>query len=311
MFTDIKLSDDLNSNFGSWCRNNSMDLGGISFSIFVLQAGAWPLGQSSISPFAIPQPLEKSVSNFEKFYNSKFNGRKLTWLHHLSSAELKLCFTKKSYSVSMGTYHMAILYLFESTNSLTYKEVQENTQLTEEQLLKHLQSLVDAKLILLQQSPRALAEGGETPVAAAGAAVVAPVVAGAAPELPASDPKSLVSSPPPPDAILSLNLTYSNKRTKFKITAVAQKEVQQQQEAEQTHASVDEDRKLYLQAAIVRIMKARKIIKHNPLIQEVIQQSKNRFTPSVTMIKKCIEALMEKQYLERTSNTTDEYSYVA
>lgn len=80
---------------------------------------------------------------------------------------------------------------------------------------------------------------------------------------------------------------------------------------EQTHASVEEDRKLYLQAAIVRIMKARKVVKHNSLIQEVIQQSKNRFTPSVTMIKKCVETLMDKQYLERTPNTSDEYSYIA
>ena len=87
--------------------------------------------------------------------------------------------------------------------------------------------------------------------------------------------------------------------------------ISQQQEVEQTHASVDEDRKLYLQAAIVRIMKARKVIRHNTLIQEVIEQSKNRFTPSVQMIKKCLEALMEKQYLERTANSTDEYSYIA
>jgi len=58
-------------------------------------------------------------------------------------------------------------------------------------------------------------------------------------------------------------------------------------------------------------MKARKIIKHNNLVQEVIEQSKNRFTPNVPMIKKCIEALMEKQYVERTPNTQDEYSYIA
>jgi cullin 2 len=58
-------------------------------------------------------------------------------------------------------------------------------------------------------------------------------------------------------------------------------------------------------------MKARKVIRHNCLIEEVINQAKNRFTPSVTMIKKCIEALMEKQYLERNSSNTDEYSYVA
>lgn len=79
----------------------------------------------------------------------------------------------------------------------------------------------------------------------------------------------------------------------------------------ETHSSVDEDRKLYLQAAIVRIMKARKVIRHNDLMQEVLSQARNRFTPSVPMIKKCIEALMEKQYLERTANSAEEYSYIA
>ena len=81
-------------------------------------------------------------------------------------------------------------------------------------------------------------------------------------------------------------------------------------DTEQTQASVDENRKLYLQAVIVRIMKSRKIIKHNALVQEVNQLVNNRFSPSLQMIKLCIEALIEKQYLERTSST-DEYSYVA
>lgn len=70
-----------------------------------------------------------------------------------------------------------------------------------------------------------------------------------------------------PETILRLNLEYSNKRTKFRITAAVQKE--SPQEVEHTMNSVEDDRKLYLQAAIVRIMKARKVLRHNELIQEV------------------------------------------
>ena len=175
----------------------------------------------------------------------------------------------------MATYYMAILLLFESTETLTFSFIQQSTKLADEQLTKHLAGLLDAKLLLCDHSLH-----GETKL---------------------EDPETK----------FSLNLNYSNKRTKFKITAVAQKDPQQQQcDSEQTHASVDEDRKLYLQAAIVRIMKARKLIKHNSLIQEVIQLSKSRFNPSVPMIKKCIEALIEKQYIERTLSA-EEYSYVA
>lgn len=43
-------------------------------------------------------------------------------------------------------------------------------------------------------------------------------------------------------------------------------------ENEGTQTSVDEDRKLYLQATIVRIMKSRKTLNHNLLIQEVKSQ---------------------------------------
>jgi len=62
-------------------------------------------------------------------------------------------------------------------------------------------------------------------------------------------------------------MDYSNKRTRFKISSVQQRDAPQ--EVQTTLASVEEDRKLVLQAAIVRIMKSRKLLKHNALLQEV------------------------------------------
>lgn len=49
----------------------------------------------------------------------------------------------------------------------------------------------------------------------------------------------------------------------------------------------------------------------NLILFQVLSQSKARFAPSISMIKKCIESLIDKAYIERTPNSTDEYSYMA
>ncbi|XP_005109508.1 cullin-2 [Aplysia californica] len=267
MFTDVSVSADHVNNFTTYLRSKNESLG-INFNILVFQAGAWPINQPNNITFNIPMELEKSVQLFEEFYSKKFSGRKLTWMQSLSNVELKLCYLKKSYIVTMSTFQMATLLPFESSDSLQFSDIRTSTGLPDRELCKQLQTLVDTKMLTTED------------------------------EKPVNE-----------TSVITLNLAYNNKRTKFKIMAAIQKETPQ--EVESTHAAVDEDRKLYLQAAIVRIMKARKTVKHNNLIQEVISQSRSRFTPSISMIKKSIETLIEKAYLERVFGTTDEYSYIA
>ncbi len=59
----------------------------------------------------------------------------------------------------------------------------------------------------------------------------------------------------------------------------------EQKDIEGVHRTIDEDRKMVIQAAIVRIMKARQTLKHGLLMQEVIQQLDSRFRPKIALIK--------------------------
>lgn len=77
--------------------------------------------------------------------------------------------------------------------------------------------------------------------------------------------------------------------------------------------AVEEDRRHLVEAAIVRIVKARKslTVSHNDLIAEVTKQLSIRFNPSPQVIKKRIESLIELDYLERSEAEHRVYNYVA
>ncbi|KAG8767076.1 Cullin-3 [Serendipita sp. 405] len=57
-------------------------------------------------------------------------------------------------------------------------------------------------------------------------------------------------------------------------------------------------------------MKDRKVLGHNELVNEVTRQLAHRFQPNPAMIKKRIEALIEREYLERREDKKS-YNYLA
>ncbi|KAJ7804400.1 Cullin family-domain-containing protein [Mycena olivaceomarginata] len=75
--------------------------------------------------------------------------------------------------------------------------------------------------------------------------------------------------------------------------------------------AVDEDRKYVIQPTIVRIMNARKTMKNQVLIQEVISQISQRFAPKIPDIKTAIETFLEKEYMERVDGSKDTSAYGA
>jgi cullin 1 len=70
---------------------------------------------------------------------------------------------------------------------------------------------------------------------------------------------------------------------------------------------VEEDRSIAIEAAIVRIMKARKTLQHQQLLSEVLAQLAF-FNPNSRVVKKRIEALIDREYLERSADSANVYN---
>uniref|UniRef100_A0A2H1WRS9 SFRICE_027571 n=1 Tax=Spodoptera frugiperda TaxID=7108 RepID=A0A2H1WRS9_SPOFR len=247
----------------------------------VLQAGAWPLG-GAMAPLAPPPQLERPARQFEAFYRNMFSGRRLAWLHHLCSGELRTRYTARQYHVAASTAQCALLLSFDAVDSWNARELRDTLQLEGDAWGRQLRPLLDAGLLL------------------------------------ASGDVGTEEEEIPPEARVSLNLAFSCKRTKVRVTCASAPAqgggaggggAAASDAGDAAHC--DDDRKMYLQAAIVRIMKQRKVLRHTELIQEVVSQARGSFAPSVAMIKKCIEALIDKQYLERAPAALDTYSYLA
>jgi cullin 1 len=96
------------------------------------------------------------------------------------------------------------------------------------------------------------------------------------------------------------NKKFSSKLRKFRIPMASL-------DAAHNKRRVEEDRSIAIEAAIVRIMKARKTLKHNELIGEVLSQLAF-FKPSARVIKQRIEALIDREYLERSEKSTEVYN---
>ena len=74
---------------------------------------------------------------------------------------------------------------------------------------------------------------------------------------------------------------------------------------------VDTDRRYAIDAAIVLTMQSRKVLHHQQLVLEVVQQLTKMFKPDFKIIKKRIEDLISRDYLERDKENPNVFKYVA
>lgn len=216
MFQDIQISKDLNTSYKTW-ETTTFDEDDrkrmIDPHFQVLGTGFWPLNPPS-TQFIPPAEILKTTERFKSFYCDKHSGRKLTWLWQLCKGEIKANYIKNT----------KVPYTFQVSTYqmgilLLYNEHETLTYEEIEKATALAPEILDPNLGILVK-----------------AKVLLP-----SPE----DAKPRVGT--------SYSLNYNFKAKKIKVNLNIQVKSEQKTESDDTHKTVEEDRKLLLQVSFIYV----------------------------------------------------------
>uniref|UniRef100_A0A1I8G3G5 CULLIN_2 domain-containing protein n=1 Tax=Macrostomum lignano TaxID=282301 RepID=A0A1I8G3G5_9PLAT len=125
-----------------------------------------------------------------------------------------------------------------------------------------------------------------------------------------AEPRVLIKNPSSKDVLptdtFQYNAEFRHKLIKVKFNQLQLKETDKEQKLTEERVFAGPSK---LTQAIVRIMKMRKTLEHNPLIAELLEQLK--FPCKASDLKKRIESLIDRDYIRRDSDKQNLYHYVA
>ncbi|KAK4710812.1 hypothetical protein R3W88_005325 [Solanum pinnatisectum] len=217
----------------------------------------------------LPHELNIYQDIFKEFYLSKYSGRRLMWQNSLGHCVLKAEFPKGKKELAVSLFQAVVLMLFNDAEKLSFLDMREATRIEDKEIRRTLQSLACGKVRVLQKIPK----GRDV-----------------------EDDDTFV-----------FNDQFTTPLYRIKVNAIQMKETVE--ENTNTTERVFQDRQYQVDAAIVRIMKTRKVLSHTLLITELFQQLKFPVKPAD--LKKRIESLIEREYLERDKNNPQVYNYLA
>lgn len=220
----------------------------------------------------VPEDLSACMTAFKDYYDTRTQSRVLKWIHSLGQAQLNANYESGTKELSLSAYQACILLLFNQSEELTCAEIQKILSLPTDDVKRSLFGLTFGKYSLLSKK---------------------------------NDKKKGVDM----DDVFVVNRNFENPSRRIKVPNIMEKFTDD--EIGKMRNDTLEDRKHAIEAAIVRIMKTRKQLSHNDLVMEVSKQLMQYFMPEPKIIKRRIEDLINRDYLERDKSKQNFYNYLA
>lgn len=211
MFQDMQISKDLNTGFKEF-EAGLTEAGTakpVDASYSILGTGFWPLNPPN-TEFTPPAEIVKAYERFSTFYNQKHSGRKLTWLWQLCKGEVKANYIKAS-----KTPYTFQVSTYQMAVLLLFNESDKNSYDDIVKATALLPDVLDPSIGILLKA------------------------------------KVLIMSPegdkPGPGKSFALNYDFKSKKIRVNLNLPVKSE--QKQEVEDTHKTIEEDRKLLMQVS--------------------------------------------------------------
>ncbi|KAL7543263.1 hypothetical protein ACHAXR_012765 [Thalassiosira sp. AJA248-18] len=324
MFKDMELSRDIMGSYSAYASGATTNAAAaaaasavvpttfgssskaVDMDVQVLTTGYWPV-YPKYPNILLPPELLSLRTKFETYYNDKYQGRRIAWQYSLGNCIVKASFPKcpapKELIVNMC--QSLVLLCFRTMDGddgrgLTLEDISKKTGIEDmSELGRVLQSLsmgrdgtrvlkrvpYDSPTVKVGPSPSKNKDGSPRK----------------------AKPKIKARKNVGPYDRFLFNEKFSSNQRRIRITNITMKETSE--ERTKTHDTVSKDRLYFIDAAVVRIMKARKTLDHRGLIGEVMAQLK--FPTTSADIKKRIESLIEREYMERVEGDRSKYKYLA
>jgi len=277
-------------------NNATEKVEGVQLSVQVLNECYWPIGAKEKFPVpGKPEEMATCVNAFEKFYKHDSAGsKKLNWLYSHGTISLSCRVGKGRCEAVVTPLQASIICLFNTFDKLTTTEIMSRLWPGEERksklrLSKSSSSLFDVDLM--------------------------EILAFAIQPLSSWDKFQVLQKDPvePRDQIGEAD-TFSVKivnHKKRKIVFPPGSAKAQIQENTVDKKNVIAQRKFEIDAAMVRVMKARNVCTWNDLQVQVVEHLQARFMPVTKMMKERLESLIERGFTERDTDDPSKLKYIA